>query len=75
MLLSLYPIKYLDELYLLYVSFLQTNILLTSISSILNIFLFVFIVKVAFLNFFIIKIYVACTPSYILRRKKVKNFL
>ena len=38
--LSLYPIKYLDELYLPYCSFLETNILLTSISSILNIFLF-----------------------------------
>ena len=38
--LSLYPIKYLDELYLPYCSFLETNILLTSISSILNIFMF-----------------------------------
>ena len=39
-LLSLYPIKYLDELYLPYCSFLETNILLTSVSSILNIFMF-----------------------------------
>ena len=38
--LSLYPIKYLDELYLPYCSFLETNILLASIPSILNIFLF-----------------------------------
>ena len=39
-LLSLYPIKHLNELYLPYYSFLETNILLTSISSILNIYLF-----------------------------------
>ena len=39
-LLSLYPIKYLNELCLPYCSFLETNILLTSITSILNIFLF-----------------------------------
>ena len=38
--LSLYPIKYLNELYLPYFSFLETNILLTSTSFILNIFLF-----------------------------------
>ena len=37
--LSSYPIKYLNELCLPYCSFLETNILLTSISSILNIFL------------------------------------
>ena len=34
------PIKYLNELCLPYFSFLETNILLTSTSSILNIFLF-----------------------------------
>ena len=39
-LLSLYPIKNLDELYLPNCSFLETNILLASISSVLNIFLF-----------------------------------
>ena len=39
-LLSLYPIKNLDELYLSNCSFLETNILLASISSVLNIFLF-----------------------------------
>ena len=37
---SLYPKKYLNELCFPYCSFLETNILLTSISSILNIFLF-----------------------------------
>ena len=37
--LSLYPIKYLSELFVLYGSFLETDIILTSISSILNIFL------------------------------------
>ena len=54
--LSLYPIKYLNRLYLSYCSFLETNILLTSISSILNVF-FVFIVEVTFLDIFIVKIY------------------
>ena len=39
-LLSLYPIKYLNELCLSYCSSLETNILLISISLILNIFLF-----------------------------------
>ena len=38
--LSLYPIKYINELFLPYGTFLETNILLTSISSMLNIFLF-----------------------------------
>ena len=38
--LSLYPVKYLYELFLQYCSFLETNILLTSVSSILNNFLF-----------------------------------
>ena len=32
--LSLYPIKYLNEFFVPYGSFLETNILLTSISSI-----------------------------------------
>ena len=62
--LSLYPIKYLDELYLPYCSILETNILLTSISSKLNTF-FVFIVKVAFFDFFIVKIYAFSVHSYI----------
>ena len=34
--LSLYPIKYLNEFFVPYGSSLETNILLTSISSILN---------------------------------------
>ena len=38
--LLLHPIKYIDELFLSYCSVLETNILLKSISSILNIFLF-----------------------------------
>ena len=63
-LLSLYPIKYLNELCLPYCSFLKTNILLTSISFMLNIF-FIFIVKVAFFDVFTIKIYVLSVHSYI----------
>ena len=39
-LLSLYPIKYLYECFVPYGSFLETNILLTSMSLILFIFLF-----------------------------------
>ena len=38
--LSLHPIKYLNELFVLYGSSLETNILLTSMSSILALFLF-----------------------------------
>ena len=38
--LLLYPIKYLNEFLLPYASFLETNILLTSMSSILFIVLF-----------------------------------
>ena len=38
--LSLYPIKYLHELYLPNISFLEANILFTLISSQLNTFLF-----------------------------------
>ena len=38
--LSLYPIKYLNEFFMLYGSFLETNILLTLTPSILFIFLF-----------------------------------
>ena len=39
--LSLYPIKYLNEFLLPYDSFLETDILLTSISSIIYLFVFV----------------------------------
>ena len=47
--LSLYPIKYINELSLPYCSFLETNILLKSISSAVNIF-FIF-VKFSFFLF------------------------
>ena len=60
--LSLYPIKYLNELYLAYVSFLETNILLRSISSILNI--LCFFCKSHFFDFFIVKIYANFAHSY-----------
>ena len=39
--LSLYPIKYLKEFFVPYGSFLETNILLTSMSSVLYILLLV----------------------------------
>ena len=71
-LLSLYPIKYLNELCLPYCSFLETNLLLTSISSILNIFCFYF--KSRFFDIFIIKVYVLSIHSYI-RLKKIYNNL
>ena len=38
--LSLYPIRYLNDLFVLYTSSLETNILLTPMSSTLNAFLF-----------------------------------
>ena len=44
------------------VHFLEANILLTSISSILNIF-YVF-VKVTYFDFFVVKIYAPFTHSY-----------
>ena len=52
--LSLYPIKYLNEFFVSYDYFLETNILLTPISSVFTIF-FVFI-KVTFFDFFVIEI-------------------
>ena len=61
--LSLYPIKYLNELYLQYCSFLETNILLTSKSSILNIFCFYY--KSRFFYIFVVKIYALSLHSYI----------
>ena len=51
--LSLYPRKYLNEPYLPYGSFLETNILLTSMSSVLNSF-FVFI-EIAFVDHFCVE--------------------
>ena len=59
-----YSMKYLGEYFTPYESFLEVNILLTSISSILNSF-FVF-VKVDFFYLFIIKIYALSTHSYIM---------
>ena len=46
--------KYLNELYLPYCSYLETNILLTSISSILNIFLFLLLSKFMLFPFILI---------------------
>ena len=75
--LSLYSIKYLNELCLPYCSFLATNILLTSISYILKNF-FVFIIKVAFMGFFIVKMYVIfllslsfCALLYIVKKNYI----
>ena len=61
---SFYSMKYLSEYFTPYESFLEINILLTSISSTLNSF-FVF-VKVNFFYLFIIKIYALSTHSYII---------
>ena len=52
--------NYLNELNSAYASFLETKILLTSISSILNI----FVVKVTFLDIFIVKIYALSIHFY-----------
>ena len=62
--LSLYPIKYLREFFVPYGSFLETNMFLTSMS-----YLFVRI-KAASFDFFVIKIYVLSTHSYMLYKKK-----
>ena len=67
--LSLYLIKYLNEFFAPYGSSLETNILLTSMSSILVTF-----VEVTFFYFLVSKIYVLSTHSYILSEKKVKFF-
>ena len=65
--------KYLSEFFAPYDYFLETNILLTSMSFKLNSF-FVFI-KVTFLDLFIIKIYALSTHSSTLLKKNVKNNL
>ena len=54
-------------------SFLETNILLTSISFILNIF-FYFVVEVIFWIFFVVKIYAIFTHSYTVKKKSEKIF-
>ena len=61
-LLSLYPIKYLNEFFKPYGSSLETNILLTLMSSILI--TFSLSVKIAFFYFFVSEIYVLSTHSY-----------
>ena len=60
--LSLYPIKYLNEFFVSYGSFLETNILLALMSSILFIFYFC---KSCFFYFFVVEIYIFSTRSYI----------
>ena len=67
---SLYPIKYLKVFLDSYGSYLETNILLASMLSICNTFVFV---KIAFFDFFVSKIYVLSTHSY-RNEKKVKFF-
>ena len=59
--------KYLSEFFVPYDSFLETNILLTSKSFILNTLLFV---KSTFVDLFIIKIYALSTHSYTWPKKK-----
>ena len=61
--LSLYPIKYLNESNLPYFSFLETNILLTSVPFISNISVFV---EVTFFDFFVVEIYAISAHSYTL---------
>ena len=60
--LSLYLTKYLNEFFVAYGSSLETNILLTSMASILVIFLF--FIKIAFFDFFPPEIYVLSIHSY-----------
>ena len=68
--LSLYAIKYLNEFFVPYGSSLDTNILLTSISSVL---LFCFC-KSHFFDFFVSKIYVLSAHCNTYKKKK-QNFL
>ena len=60
--LSLYLTKYLNEFFVAYGSSLETNILLTSMASILVFFLF--FIKIAFFDFFVPEIYVLSIHSY-----------
>ena len=64
--LSLYPIKYLNEFFAPYGSSLETNILSTSMSSILVTFLFL---QKSLFYFFVSKVYVLSTHSYIWWKK------
>ena len=63
---SLYPIKYLNEFFVPYDSFLETNILLTSKTYIKY---FLVFIKITFIDFFIFKIYALSTHSYTWLRK------
>ena len=64
--------KYLSEFFVLYDSFFETNILLTSMSFKLNSFLL--FIKVTFVYLFIINIYALSTHSYTCQKKSVKTF-
>ena len=63
--LSLYPIKYLNEPYLRYGSFLETKILLTLMSSIFN----SFFIEIVFIDHFVVENYVRLTHSYMVQKK------
>ena len=56
--------KYLSEFFVPYYSFLETNILLVSMS-----FKFFVLIKVTFVDLFIIKIYALSTHSYTCQKK------
>ena len=62
--------KYLSEFFVPYYSFLETNILLVSMS-----FKFFVLIKVTFVDLFIIKIYALSTYSYTCQKKNVEEFL
>ena len=70
--LSMYLIKYLNEFFVPCGSSLESNILLTPMSTILVTFLF--LVKFAFFDFLVSEIYDLATHSYT-RWKKSKKFL
>ena len=71
--LSLYPIKYLNEFFVPYGSSLETNILLTSMSSIL--FASLFFYKSRFFLFFLSLKFTIFLLILILGEKKDKMFL
>ena len=64
--------KYLSEFFVLYDSFFETNILLTSMSFKLNSLLL--FIKVTFVYLFIINICALSTHSYTCQKKSVKKF-
>ena len=73
-LLSLYPIKYLNELCLPYCSFLETNILLMSISSILI--FFGFYCRSRFLKYFYYQnLCCFCSFLYTIKKKSETSFM